>query len=114
MMLKIDPLRPADYPEWAQLFQKYSVYRTMQADRLMMIEVWNQIFSNDSPLNALVARDASDHLVAFIHYQKIPLTFIKKHGDYLSEQFIDLQEKRAELSEALHLEVAKRLTKDIN
>lgn len=112
MTVKIEPLRPSDYPQWSSLFHKYCFHRRSkeeQSHHELMIQIWNQVFSEENPLEALVAKDELERVVAFIYYQKMPLAFIKKADDYISEQFIDVGERRGDISEALHQEVIRRL-----
>lgn len=109
MSFTVNALKPVDYEQWSELFRKYCLKRKFKLENHMLVDIWNQCASSDHPLKGIVVRNKAGVLVAFSHFQPVPLPFVGHASGYIADHYIDSVSCRKQIAEIMHYEIMKVL-----
>jgi GNAT superfamily N-acetyltransferase len=87
--ITIRALTPADEPRWRVLFDAYTRFYEREPSDAITRHALDRIYDAASPVHALVALDASDHVIGIANYLTHENTTQLTPVCYLQDLFVD-------------------------
>jgi GNAT superfamily N-acetyltransferase len=92
--ITVRPLRPSDEPRWRELFDGYVRFYEREPSEPITRHLWQRLLDSASPVFAIVAVDANDHVIGIanylVHENSTQLTPVC----YLEDLFVDPERRR--------------------
>ena len=89
MKLEIRPVDARDEPRWRELFDGYTRFYEREPCEEITRRTWRLIMDAGSPVNAVVAVDAHDHVLGIANYLVHETTSALSPVCYLQDLFVD-------------------------
>ncbi len=101
MPFTLRPLAEGDFFNWLALFEGYNAfYETPEHDTKAVL-VWTWLTENTQELSALVAEDATGHLIAFAHYSAFLRPLVGETAIQIDDMFVLPESRQAGVATAL-------------
>ena len=101
MPLTIRPVAPADFEEWAVLYQDYAAFYQVKQTDEMRARVWEWLFDDAQQTEGLVAQATDGALIGIAHFRHLARPLAAQTGGFLDDLFVSPAARGSGAADAL-------------